>query len=260
MQTLKDQIGNEILFEKPFQRIISLVPSQTELLVHLTEVDKIVGRTKFCIHPSEKVKKIPIVGGTKKFDFKKIEELAPDLIIANKEENYKEGIEALSEKYTVWTSNIFDIKDNCDMINCIGVLVGEELKAKQLVRKTLNALDKVKDSKSGKVLYFIWQDPYMVAGKNTFVDYMLNFLGYENLCIQMRYPEMDPYILEKMKPDYVLLSSEPYPFKEKHVPKFKALFPQTKILLVDGEMFSWYGSRLLEASKYFHSLKLLVSK
>ena len=256
MPEIKEQIGNPIRFQKPFERIISLVPSQTELLVHLVGKERVIGRTKFCIHPQEAIEKIPIIGGTKKFNFKQIRELKPDLIIANKEENYKDGIEMLSQDFPVWTSDIFDLADNYSMIESLGKLTGSQKKANQIVADTKEVWEAIKDTKQGKALYFIWQKPYMVAGRNTFINHIMAHLGIENLCIQQRYPEMDPYILERMDPDYVMLSSEPFPFQAKHMDAFKKMFPKARILLVDGEMFSWYGIRLIMAAEYFKNLSL----
>lgn len=246
-----DQMGNDIVKKSPFKRVVSLVPSQTELLTDLIGIDRVAGRTKFCIHPRTTVKQIPIIGGTKKFNFQKIDDINPDLIIGNKEENYKEGIEQLQQKYPVWMSDIFSLEDNYDMIARLGKLLDVEASANQLISQTKRSFQPVINTHQGKVLYFIWQDPFIVAGKNTFIDHLLNVLGFENTCIQMRYPEMDQYILEKLNPDYIFLSSEPYPFKEKHIKRFGDLFPEAIVKLVDGEMFSWYGSRLLKAGKYF---------
>lgn len=243
-------MGNEIE-EKPFKRIISLVPSQTELLTDLTEHHRIVGRTKFCIHPTQVVQDISVVGGTKQFHFDKIDALEPDLIVGNKEENYQDGIYKLMEKYPVWMSDISTIEDNYDMIRKLGRLLDEDSNAENIESAIRNSLSPLQGTKTGRVLYFIWQKPYIVAGKNTFIDHMLNFLGFENTCIQMRYPEMDQYILETLEPDHVFLSSEPFPFREKHLDQFRALFPEANIHLVDGEMFSWYGSRLMHSGAYF---------
>ena len=248
-----DQMGNEIIKVDPFKRVLSLVPSQTELLVDLIGVDRVVGRTKFCIHPHSKVKQIPVIGGTKKFNFRKIDEIRPDLIIGNKEENYEEGIEELQQKYPVWMSDVFTLEDNYDMITRLGQLLDADKAADRLISQTKERLQAVENSYNGRVLYFIWQDPFIVAGRNTFIDHLLRVLGFENTCIQMRYPEMDQYILEKLNPDYIFLSSEPYPFKEKHIRRFGELFPNAIVKLVDGEMFSWYGSRLLLAGKYFRN-------
>ncbi len=148
-------------------------------------------------------------------------------------------------------SDIFTVEDNYEMIRKLGTLLGVSDQAEALISKTKEVLAPVNKMHTGKVLYFIWQDPYVVVGKNTFIHHMLNYLGFENTCIQMRYPEMDQYILEKLNPDFVFLSSEPYPFKEKHMQRFAELFPNAIVKLVDGEMFSWYGSRLINAGKYF---------
>ena len=250
--TITDQMGNQIVMDSPFKRVISLVPSQTELLVDLIGTERIVGRTKFCIHPEQQVGKIPVVGGTKNFHFDKISALQPDLIIGNKEENYREGIERLQQDYPVWMSDINSLEDSYEMIRSLGVLLGVSEQATEIASDIEKTLDKVRDTKRGRVLYFIWQEPFIVAGKCTFIDHMLRFLGYSNTCIQMRYPEMDDFVLEKLNPDFVFLSSEPFPFREKHIQRFEVLFPDATVQLVDGEMFSWYGSRLLKAGAYFY--------
>jgi len=257
---LKDQLGNEVTINEPFQRIISLVPSQTELLIDLIGTERLAGRTKFCIHPGDRVGQVPVVGGTKQFNFEKIAEIQPDLIIGNKEENYKEGIERLQEDYPVWVSDISTIEDNFDMVKSLGQLVNATEKANQLIVDTREALTAVCGSMEGRVLYFIWQNPFLVAGRNTFIDHLITYLGFENVCIQMRYPEMDRFILEKLKPEYVFLSSEPFPFKKKHINSFRELFPSAEIRLVDGEMFSWYGSRLKQAGSYFLKELLACAK
>jgi len=251
MQIIKDQTGYEMKLNKPVKRIVSLVPSHTELLIDLVGVEKVVGRTKFCIYPKVEVSNIPVIGGTKQFSFEKIEELAPDLIIANKEENYKEGVELLREKCPVWTSDIFNLADNYEMITAIGNLIDAESKASHIIKQTKTTLSSVQNTKRGSVLYFIWQKPYMVVGKETFIDHLLTHLGYENQCLTTRYPEMDLDKLSALNPDFVFLSSEPFPFQKQHLQDFQKIFPTSKIVLVDGEMFSWYGSRLLSAGDYF---------
>ncbi|MEL7148482.1 MAG: helical backbone metal receptor [Bacteroidota bacterium] len=257
---LADQMGNQIAIDTPFKRVVSLVPSQTELIVDLIGTERLVGRTKFCIHPSEAVLNVPVIGGTKKFNFDQISSLKPDLIIGNKEENYKDGIEQLQRDYPVWMSDINNLSDSYEMIRSVGKLLGVEEKATNLADRVEASLSSVKNSQHGRALYFIWQRPFIVAGKSTFIDYMLRFLGFSNTCIQMRYPEMDQYVLENLDPDYVFLSSEPFPFKQKHIDSFKKMFPRASVKLVDGEMFSWYGSRLLYAADYFSGDLFLTGK
>ncbi|UXX77911.1 helical backbone metal receptor [Reichenbachiella carrageenanivorans] len=242
------------LVESP-QRIISLVPSLTELLFDLGLGDRIVGVTKFCIHPAQVQQTVKRVGGTKKFDFEKIEALQPDLIIANKEENYRAGVEQLCEKYPVYISDIFELKDALRTIENIGVMTGTEALALPMIEQIQQSFDEVKGKLQGEVLYFIWQQPDMVVATDNFIDDVLQWLGLDNAVAHLtRYPELSEETLAKLSPNYVFLSSEPYPFKERHISRFQSLFPNAEVLLVDGEMFSWYGSRLIHSPKYFMSL------
>ncbi|MCH6236742.1 ABC transporter substrate-binding protein [Cognataquiflexum rubidum] len=248
-----DQLNRAISLPNPPKRIVSLVPSQTELLVDLGLRDRIVGVTKFCIHPKGLKKEKTVIGGTKNFHFDKIESLQPDLIIGNKEENYKEGIEKLAEKYLVWMSDIFTLEDAYRMILSIGELTDTSIQAVQIVSQIKDGLDKEFKLK-GSAVYLIWKDPLIAIGSNTFIDSMLEKGGFKNLINQSRYPEIDLEEIVKLNPEFLLLSSEPFPFKEKHILFFQEKLPKTKIKIVDGEMFSWYGSRLLFTGKYFEDL------
>lgn len=240
-------------------RIVSLVPSQTELLVDLGLREKLVGVTKFCIHPVGLKKEVQIIGGTKNAKIDRIKSLNPDLIIGNKEENNQTDIEQLEKDFPVWMSDIFNLTDALEMLEQIGELTGTQEKALELrsaIEQNFELLSTLKPT--GKsVLYLIWKDPYIAAGKNTFIDSMLETLGFENAMDQERYPEVD---LETVNPDLVFLSSEPYPFKEKHIESLQNQFPGSQVVLVDGEYFSWYGSRLLGAPAYFLELLGSISK
>lgn len=252
-------MGNEVVFSYPPKRIVSLVPSQTELLADLGLEKEVLGITRFCIHPESWFKNKVKVGGTKKFNFKRIRELHPDLIIGNKEENYKEGIQVLQNEYPVLMTDIYTLDDALNSINLLGKATGKAEAAK-LMSLEIKENFKVcmsKDEAGGhpKVLYLIWQNPYMGAGVNTFIDEMITAAGYENILKnRSRYPVLSYEEIKEMNPDYIFLSSEPYPFKEKHLRTFADIFPGIKFFLVDGEMFSWYGSRLLKAPAYFNSL------
>lgn len=256
-----DQLGRKVFLEKIPQRIISLVPSQTELLFDLGLEEEVVGITKFCIHPDNWFHSKTRIGGTKQFDFEKIKSLKPDLIIGNKEENDKEQMEELMKDYNVWMSDIKTLPDACEMIRNIGELVGKKEKAESFACKIeLNFLSFDKESKSfpkKRVAYFIWKNPLMVAGKETFIDQMLHTCGFENVFsnLENRYPEVTAIDLGMANPELILLSSEPYPFKQKHVEELRVVCPSAKILLVDGELFSWYGTRLLKSPGYFLHLR-----
>ena len=238
------------------KRIISVVPSQTELLSDMGLQAETVGITKFCVHPNRWFKTKTRVGGTKTINLKTIEELQPDLIIANKEENVKEQIEQLALKYPVWLTDVNNLEEALQMIGDIGVLTGKQEQAFSMIdqiKKAFAALPKME--KPVKTAYLIWQKPYMTIGGDTFINDMLTHCGFENVFADKdRYPEISINNLLIANCQLLLLSSEPYPFKQKHLDELKTHLPQTKILLVDGEFFSWYGSRLLKAPEYFNKL------
>lgn len=248
-----DHLSRTVFLPSPPQRIISLVPSQTELLVDLGLENRLVGVTKFCVHPPGLRKSKTIVGGTKNYRFDVIEQLQPDLIIGNKEENDQSGIERLAENYPVWMSDIFDLKDSLRMISDLGKITGTEIEADAITLRIEESFRK-KLSIRGRCVYLIWENPKMVAGKSTFIDAMLEWAGFENSTKKDRYPVIDEDELRALSPEFVLLSSEPFPFAEKHLEYFQWLLPNAKVLLVDGEMFSWYGSRLIHAMDYFKRL------
>ncbi len=253
-----DHLQRRIFLPKPPERIISLVPSQTELLVYLGLEEKIVGVTKFCVHPDFLRKTKTIVGGTKNYRFEVIDSLKPDLILGNKEENDREGIQRLAEKYPVWMSDIYDLKDSFRMISDLGMMTTTSSKAESLITQLEESFSDPAP-KMGTCLYLIWENPYLVAGKNTFIDSMLAHAGFENLMRLDRYPQIDEKKLIELSPDFLLLSSEPFPFKEKHELAFQKLLPKTKTLRVDGELFSWYGSRLLQSALYFRRLRAKIA-
>ncbi|MGB1041056.1 MAG: ABC transporter substrate-binding protein [Flavobacteriales bacterium] len=253
-----DQMNRSVEIPESVQRIVSLVPSQTELLVDLGLGDKIVGVTKFCIHPNGFKNSKTVIGGTKNFHFDKIDSLNPDLIIGNKEENYKEGIEQLAKKYPVWMSDILTIDDALDMIRSIGIITQTSEKANYLwceINENKNALIELNKPKRN-ALYFIWKNPYMVAGSTNYINDMMKLNGYINLCNTnqfTRYPELTEKQIIELNPEVVLLSSEPFPFKENHITEIQKLLPNSEVKIVDGELYSWYGSRILKALKVFIS-------
>jgi ABC-type Fe3+-hydroxamate transport system substrate-binding protein len=258
-----DQLNRKIELSSLPKRIISLVPSQTELLYDLGLRDEVVGITKFCVHPEEWFRTKTRVGGTKKYDFEKIKALQPDLIIGNKEENEKEQIEELIKYYNVWMSDIYTLKDALDMIACIGILVGKNEEATNLKLKIESKFHQFilqqsqRSDQQLKTAYFIWRNPFMASGNNTFINDMLNRCGFNNVFASAeftRYPEVTAEKIAAANPQFILLSSEPYPFKENHIQEFQTICPNAKIIIVDGELFSWYGSRLLYAPEYYSKL------
>jgi ABC-type Fe3+-hydroxamate transport system substrate-binding protein len=261
-----DQLGKTITLDHTPRRIISLVPSQTELLHALGLQDEVVGITKFCVHPSEWFRSKTRIGGTKNIKLDAIRDLQPDLVLANKEENNKEQVEALSLHYPVWTSDIKTLSDAIAMIRSVGALTGRgpqgESLAAEIERRFagLQAPAPPKDGyqphKTPVTAYFIWRNPWMAAGGDTFIHDMLQRCGLINLFQdQDRYPSIELAALSGSGCDLVLLSSEPYPFRVQHIGEIRTVLPGAAVHLVDGEMFSWYGSRLLHAPAYFSRLQ-----
>lgn len=238
------------------QRIISAVPSQTELLFDLGLDRELIGITKFCIHPADKVKNKTRVGGTKTLHLEQIHALRPDLILANKEENTREQIEALQEHFPVHVTDVNTLPDALSMIRTVGTLVGKADEADEMAQQIATSLIPSPSSSPPSVAYFIWRKPYMVAAGDTFIDAMLAVAGFRNAFAgQSRYPEVTPDELRDTRPDLIFLSSEPYPFAEKHLTEMASICPSARALVIDGELFSWYGSRLLRAGDYFRNLR-----
>ena len=254
MIEIKDQMNRTIRLAETPKRIVSLVPSQTELLFDLGCDNTVVGITKFCIHPNEWFLSKTRVGGTKKVDFQKIAALNPDLIIANKEENSRKDIERLAEKYPVYISDIFDPTDAFGMMHDLGLILNKREKVDRLVSQLKEDLKSIPQMK-GSVLYFIWKNPYMVAGKNTYINSILELIGLENAIVDetSRYPDLSIEEIVKINPTHIFLSSEPYPFKEEDI-TFLTERAGAKVQIVDGEIFSWYGSRMLAMKAYFQKL------
>jgi ABC-type Fe3+-hydroxamate transport system substrate-binding protein len=260
MHLFYDQLKRRVQLPKwPPKRIVSLVPSQTELLHDLDLEEEVTGITKFCVHPASWFRSKTRVGGTKTVNSGKIATLNPDLILGNKEENDQTQIEALAERYPVWLSDIKTLDDALDMIRSVGALCDKTEKADKLardIRMAFNDIRHLHDLPTGAI-YLIWRKPYMAAGGDTFINSMMESAGFYNvLAHKGRYPTITPEILAELKPEWILLSSEPYPFGEKHIAQLKEICPGARVVLVDGTMFSWYGSRLLQAPDYFKRLKM----
>ena len=245
--------GNTIA---PALRIVSLVPSQTELLFDLGLGNQVVGVTKFCIYPAAARQTASVIGGTKDFKFEKIAALKPDLIIGNKEENYRAGIEQLAVRFPVWISDISNLDDALQMIRQVGQLTGTRQLAEGLADEIFQSFAALTWAKPAQTAaYFIWRKPFMVAAAGTFIDDMLGRAGFTNVFENLeRYPEITAEQLAFAAPQRIFLSSEPYPFKEKNVAEMREICPLAQIEIIDGELFSWYGSRLRYSAEYFKHL------
>lgn len=258
---ITDQTGQILNIKTIPKRIISLVPSQTELLFDLGLKDSIIGITKFCIHPKDTIKGKQIVGGTKNIKLDKVLALQPDIILCNKEENTKEIVNTCREICPVHVSDIFNIEDTKKLIEDYGKLFNKSKESSDIIQKIDFKLNDfiyyIKQKPVLKIAYFIWRNPWMVVASNTFINHLLELNNFENIySSKNRYPEIDIKNLSKEKSlEVILLSSEPYPFKDKHINELENLTHNIKIVLVDGELFSWYGTRLLKSFDYFKKLR-----
>jgi ABC-type Fe3+-hydroxamate transport system substrate-binding protein len=251
-------------FTQSPRRIVSLVPSITELLSALELEEKVVGITKFCVHPNHWRNEKVIVGGTKTVNIEKVKSLQPDLIIANKEENIKEQILTLAEDFDVWVTDVNDIEDAIQMIQEIGAITDSSDLAEKMLNDINQQLSISEASVSSipaiQTAYLIWKDPYMSVGGDTYINAMLEMGGFENVFKdKTRYPEITIEQIKAAGCEQIFLSSEPYPFKQKHIDEIQSQLPSIKIELVDGEMFSWYGSSVKASLEYINALRSNIS-
>ncbi len=252
---LLDMLGRELEVPGEAKRIVSLVPSQTELLYDLGLDREIIGITRFCIHPEHWFRSKTRVGGTKSLHLDKIRALAPDLIIANKEENRKEEIEALAKDFPVWISDVQSLEEALLMIRGVGRICGRPEKAASMCSEIVQTFEELRQVRPGRVAYLIWEDPLMVVGGGTFINDILQRWGLQNIYEERgRYPLTDLEELKSLEPDLLILATEPFPFKEKHVKHLQAWMPGVQAVIADGELFSWYGSRLLHTPAYLNRL------
>lgn len=260
MSQFTDQTGYTIDLTKQPKRIVSIVPSQSEFLWDLGLRNELIGITKFCIRPQELYQTAARVGGTKELDLDKIRSLRPDLILGNKEENSQEQIEHLRKEFPVWMSNIYTIPDALEMMRQIARILQKPNEAEAIISQIKISLAHIENSFHNKrVMYLMWYKPYMAAASNTFIDAVLSHMGFFNVFgNKSRYPVLEIQDIQNLNPEYCLLSSEPYPFKEKHILELQCLLPQSKIVLVNGELFSWYGSRLIQLGNYIQQLRQMI--
>jgi len=260
MKIIKDQLGREINLKITPKRIVSLVPSQTELLCDLALENELVGITKFCVHPYHLKSTKTIVGGTKKVDFEKIKALNPDFILCNKEENSYAFLPELEKIAPTYFSDVNNIQNSVDLILRLGSIFNRRTEADNLAHKIefkLNDFNQfIKDKPTRKVAYFIWAKPWMVAGNNTYINEMLQLNKFENIYDTMsRYPKIEiNKIRHEGDPDVIILSSEPFSFKDEHALEIGTYTNRSITVFGDGEMFSWFGSRILLAFDYFKKL------
>ncbi|WP_224484769.1 ABC transporter substrate-binding protein [Robertkochia aurantiaca] len=258
---LTDQVGREVSLPGTPGRIISLVPSLTEALCDLKLADQIVGRTRFCLHPRAMLSHVPVMGGTKKINPEKIRRARPDIILCNKEENTFKMVGELEKIAPVHVSDVSTVDDALELFRHYGDIFKKEEEAENLIERISNKRSKLLDDngqKSKRAAYLIWKEPWMLAGKGTFIDHMMGLCGLHNVIQQQRYPAIDIHEIKATAPEVVLLSSEPYPFRTRHLHELKKYFPDSRILLVDGSYFSWYSGRIADAFNYFTQIQSVL--
>ncbi|MFJ8063599.1 ABC transporter substrate-binding protein [Psychrobacillus sp. NPDC096426] len=255
---ITDHIGRQVNVSITPKRIVSICPAITETLFTLGLKNEIVGRTKYCIFPEGIVENVPIIGGTKEVNVEKIRALQPDLILAEKEENTEEIVQVLEEIAPVFVLEVQSIKEAYRFIQTLGFLTNKEQVAEQLI-DSVKAVFPSPYIQSKNAAYAIWRKPYMVVGGTTYINDVLHTLGFHNPFAkeESRYPAVTKESLADTNLDVLFLASEPFPFKEKHIAEFQAFLPNTKIVLVEGEMF-WYGSRMEIAGSYLKELVELI--
>lgn len=267
-----DAIGRRHGEAGPDARIVSLVPSITELLFALGLDDRVVGRTGFCVHPRAKVRRVPKVGGTKDFDLDKLRALAPTHLVVNVDENPKERVEAAARLVpNVIVTHPMGPLDNPPLYRLMGGIFGRSEEAEKLAQRFdaayREAVEATAELPREPVLYLIWKNPWMTISRDTYIARTLSAIGWEQIEVAGadRYPRV---FLESTlgQMDRVLLSSEPYAFRQKDVQEVAKLLNisspvpghtvgTVNVSLIDAQMTSWYGSRAIEGMRYLASLR-----
>ena len=236
-------------------RIVSLVPSITELVCDLGLAGALVGRTGFCIHPRASVRRIPKVGGTKDVNVELIRALAPTHVIVNVDENEQPVADELAAFVPhVIVTHPLAPRDNLVLFRLIGGIFDRAERARELCDEFTRVYDGTLATCAAlprmNVLYLIWMMPWMTVSRDTYISRTLALVGWDTLpaTAQIRYPELelDAAVLNRV--DHIFLSSEPYRFRERDVVAVQKLVPRTahcKVSLIDGEITSWYGSRAI---------------
>lgn len=245
-----DQLKTMMEVSPPLHRIVSLVPSITQTLYDLGLEAKVIGRTRFCPHISKPVS----IGGTKDPKIDQILDLEPSVILANKEENRPEDVDDLRSFYPVWTSDVTSIFDSQDLIFRLGQLFDAHIQAEKIITEVETGLEACKNRLAGmRAAYLIWKNPYMSCGGDTYIHSIMSHLGLKNVySSSKRYPEVKLEELKEESPDLVLLTSEPYYFRQSDQEELRRILPNTCVIRVSGKSFTWYGSQLSEACQYFN--------
>ena len=253
-----DARDRDITLDAPPQRLVSLVPSQTELLAYLGLDDEVVGITRFCERPEHWRSEKMIVGGTKEVDVDTVRDLAPDLILANHEENTEADVAALDDVAPVFVTEVKTVEEALQMIRTVGTLTDTTDQTSTLAGKIISRFESLPDFPALRAAYLIWREPYMTVGCDTFIHDVMERGGLDNVYgDRTRYPEVSLDALAEADPDVVLCSSEPFPFhqQDKFTADLEDALPNTPIEVVDGQPFSWYAPRLLDTPAYLTDLR-----
>ncbi len=237
------------------QRVVSLVPSITETLADLGLAKHLVAVTRFCKYPLELTKLLPKAGGPKNIDIDKIVDLQPHLVIAVKEENDKEQVLKLAEQVPVIVFDINSVEDAFNMLDGLGAVFDRADVTAGVINSIKQKLEKYSPAGSyKKTMYLIWKNPWMAAGRSAFIGAMMKVAGFDNF-ISGRYPQVSRQEFEKA--NTLLLATEPYHFTESDRQQLLEEYPDKNVIIVDGEMFTWYGTHMLKAIDYFERLTLM---
>ncbi len=261
-----DALNRTVKLDKAPTRIVSLVPSLTELLHDLSLEKQIVGITKYCVHPVHYKHTKTLVGGTKKVKFQTIKDLQPDFILCSKEENTPEMVAELEKIAPVFVSDVNTFDEALELIKQLGLILNRRTEAEHLIERILfryrEFTESIKEVSVYRTVYFIWANPWMVAGGQTFINDMLRICKFQNAYEeQERYPEIKLKGMRfKAKPELLLFSSEPHDFTDEEVYEVLRTNKKTLTVYVDGQFFSWYGSRLAKAFEHFKQLRTKVDR
>ena len=264
----RDAVGTVHARAGDSARIVSLVPSITELICDLGLTGQLVGRTGFCVHPRLALKRIPKLGGTKDVNLAKLRALAPSHVVLNIDENERPTAVALAQfvPHLIVTHPLGPL-DNPPLYRLIGGIFGREQAAEALCANFQRACEALaqaaRDWPRQRVLYLIWKDPWMTVARDTYISRTLALAGWDTVpaTATARYPALTLDEITALQADLVLLSSEPYRFRARHVAALRALpaMREKTALLIDGEMTSWYGSRAIEGMDYLRRLRRKLS-
>ncbi|HHP7239473.1 helical backbone metal receptor [Longibacter sp.] len=251
----EDALGRQVHLPRRPERIVSLVPSITDLLHALDLGIRVVGITRFCERPEDWRETKAIVGGTKNVKHDALTKLNPDLVLANLEENEKDDVARLD--VPVYVTDVRTVPDACEMIRTVGQLTGTGAAARTMAQTITDRFDRLTITPRTRAVYLIWREPYMSVGHDTFIHDVMTRGGFQNVFSEeTRYPEVTLTQIADAEPDVVLCSSEPFPFHQKDTftADLREALPDTPIEIVDGQLFSWYGPRLLDTPSYLVDL------